>query len=95
MVRRKLKARIMGKLVNLMKRVLKIEINMEHYFPEQEYTFCLIAKLLISSSKSSLMVIIFRLLNDYRKKCCAEQNLSEARRAHLKFEDLKNKEMLR
>ena len=39
--------------------------------------------------------MFFRLLNDYRRKCCTEMNLTEARRAHLKFEDLKNKEMLR
>ena len=36
-----------------------------------------------------------RLLNDYRKKCCKDMNLPEARRAQLKFDDLKNKEMLR
>jgi hypothetical protein len=78
-----------------MKRVLKIETNMEHCCPEQAFTFYLTAKLSIFSSKLTLMLDSFRLLNDYRKKCCAEQNLSEARRAHLKFEDLKNKEMLR
>jgi hypothetical protein len=35
------------------------------------------------------------LLNDYRKKCCVDLNLTEARKAQLKFDDLKNKEMLR
>lgn len=43
----------------------------------------------------SKVVDFLRLLNDYRKKCCKEMNLTEARRAALKFEDLKNKEMLR
>ena len=36
-----------------------------------------------------------RLLDAYRKKCLKEMNLGEARRAILKFEDLKGKEMLR
>lgn len=43
----------------------------------------------------SKVVDFLKLLNDYRRKCCAEMNLPEARRAQLKFEDLKNKEMLR
>ena len=43
----------------------------------------------------SKVVDFLRLLNDYRKKCCNEMNLPEARRAQLKFDDLKNKEMLR
>ena len=42
-----------------------------------------------------LFDILYRLLNDYRKRCCKEMNLPEARRAQLKFDDLKNKEMLR
>lgn len=43
----------------------------------------------------SKVVDFLRLLNDYRKRCCKEMNLPEARRAQLKFDDLKNKEMLR
>lgn len=43
----------------------------------------------------SKVVDFLRLLNDYRKRCCTEMNLPEARRAQLKFDDLKNKEMLR
>jgi hypothetical protein len=37
----------------------------------------------------------YRLLNDYRKKCIKDMNLVEAKRALLKFEDLKSKETLR
>lgn len=43
----------------------------------------------------SKVVDFLRLLNNYRKECCKEMNLTEARRAQLKFDDLKNKEMLR
>ena len=42
-----------------------------------------------------VVLLLNRLLNDYRKKCCQEMNLPEAKRAQLKFDDLKNKEMLR
>jgi len=38
---------------------------------------------------------LYRLLNDYRKKCEKDGNLIEAKRAGLKFDDLKNKEELR
>ena len=43
----------------------------------------------------SKVVDFLRLLNEYRKECCTKMNLPEARRAQLKFDDLKNKEMLR
>lgn len=43
----------------------------------------------------SKVIDFLKLLNDYRRKMCSEMNLSEARRAQLKFDDLKNKEMLR
>lgn len=39
--------------------------------------------------------MLIRLLNDYRKKCLKDMNLTEAVRAQLKFEDLRAKEMLR
>jgi hypothetical protein len=41
------------------------------------------------------MLINFRLLNDYKKKCLKDLNLIEAKRAQLKFDDLKSKETLR
>ena len=40
-------------------------------------------------------LLIRRLLNDYRKKCIKDMNLIEAKRAQLKFDDLKYKETLR
>ena len=43
----------------------------------------------------SKVVDFLRLLNDYRKDMSKKLNITEARRAQLKFDDLKNKEMLR
>jgi hypothetical protein len=56
---------------------------------------CLLPRTGVHFLPDSKVVDFLRLLNDYRKKCCKEMNLTEARRAALKFEDLKNKEMLR
>jgi len=58
---------------------------------------CLLPRTGVHFLPDSKVVDFLRLLNDYRKKCCRpeEMNLTEARRAALKFEDLKNKEMLR
>lgn len=59
-----------------------------HFLPDSKVVdFLKYVKVLLSYS--------FRLLNDYRKKCLKEMNLAEARRALLKFEDLKSKETLR
>lgn len=56
---------------------------------------CLLPRTGVHFLPDSKVVDFLRLLNDYRKKCCKEMNLTEARRAALKFEDLRNKEMLR
>lgn len=56
---------------------------------------CLLPRTGVHFLPDSKVVDFLRLLNDYRKRCCKEMNLTEARRAALKFEDLKNKEMLR
>ena len=56
---------------------------------------CLLPRTGVHFLPDSKVVDFLRLLNDYRKKCCKEMNLTEARLAALKFEDLKNKEMLR
>ena len=56
---------------------------------------CLLPRTGVHFLPDSKVVDFLRLLNDYRRKCCKEMNLTEARRAALKFEDLKNKEMLR
>jgi len=56
---------------------------------------CLLPRTGVHFLPDSKVVDFLRLLNDYRKKFCKEMNLTEARRAALKFEDLKNKEMLR
>ena len=60
-----------------------------------ESTFCLIPRSSIFLSKLPWPYSSSRLLNDYRKKCLKEMNLTEAVRAQLKFEDLRAKEMLR
>ena len=56
---------------------------------------CLLPRTGVHFLPDSKVVDFLRILNYYRKKCCKEMNLTEARRAALKFEDLKNKEMLR
>lgn len=56
---------------------------------------CLLPRTGVHFLPDSKVVDFLRLLYDYRKKCVKEMNLTEARRAALKFEDLKNKEMLR
>ena len=56
---------------------------------------CLLPRTGVHFLPDSKVVDFLRLLNDYRKKCCKEMNLTEARRAALKFEDIRNKEMLR
>jgi hypothetical protein len=56
---------------------------------------CLLPRTGVHFLPDSKVVDFLKLLNDYRKKCCKEMNLTEARRAALKFEDLRNKEMLR
>jgi hypothetical protein len=43
----------------------------------------------------SKVVDFLKLLNDYRKKSGKDGNLMEAKRAQLKFDDLRSKEMLR
>ena len=63
-------------------------------YQEQEFISYLILKSSISLSKLHSLSLC-RLLNDYRKKCLKEMNLTEAVRAQLKFEDLRAKEMLR
>jgi hypothetical protein len=68
---------------------------MGHFCQGLEYISCQIPKSSTSLSKISLSLIVCRLLNDYRKKCLKEMNLTEAVRAQLKFEDLRAKEMLR
>ena len=56
---------------------------------------CLLPRTGVHFLPDSKVVDFLKLLNDYRKRCCKEMNLTEARRAALKFEDLRNKEMLR
>lgn len=56
---------------------------------------CLLPRTGVHFLPDSKVVDFLRLLNEYRQKCCKEMNLTEARRAALKFEDLRNKEMLR
>jgi hypothetical protein len=67
----------------------------EGTFEERNKYGCLLPRTGVHFLPDSKVVDFLRLLNDYRKKCCKEMNLTEARRAALKFEDLKNKEMLR
>lgn len=67
----------------------------EGSFEERNKYGCLLPRTGVHFLPDSKVVDFLRLLNDYRKKCCKEMNLTEARRAALKFEDLKNKEMLR
>jgi len=67
----------------------------EGSYEERTKYGCLLPRTGVHFLPDSKVVDFLRLLNDYRKKCCKEMNLTEARRAALKFEDLKNKEMLR
>lgn len=39
--------------------------------------------------------MINRLLDDYRKKCEAEGNYTEAKKAHMKIQEINEKESLR
>ena len=47
---------------------------------------CLLPRTGVHFLPDSKVVDFLRLLNDYRKKCCKEMNLTEARRAALKFD---------
>jgi hypothetical protein len=48
---------------------------------------CLLSRTGVHFLPDSKVVDFLRLLYDYKKKCCKEMNLTEARRAALKFED--------
>lgn len=70
-------------------------ISQQNDMAERTKYGCLLPRTGVHFLPDSKVVDFLRLLNDYRKKCCKEMNLTEARRAALKFEDLRNKEMLR
>jgi len=73
----------------------QMDMPKEGTIEERNKYGCLLPRTGVHFLPDSKVVDFLRLLNDYRKKCCKEMNLTEARRAALKFEDLKNKEMLR